>query len=60
MIQKKSRDLQEKEKRISGFQEDLDMLILEKVEHQEEYMKCTQQWKAQQNQVGTERIADMR
>ena len=54
----KSRDLQEKEKRISSCQEDLDMLILEKVENQEEYARCTEEWKAKQNQVEMGRDAD--
>ena len=51
MILSKPRDLQEKEKQISGCQEDLDMLLLEKVENQEEYSRCTEEWKAKQNRV---------
>ncbi|KAK8821763.1 hypothetical protein WA556_002210, partial [Blastocystis sp. ATCC 50177/Nand II] len=50
-IQSKSRDLQEKEEQISSCQEDLDMLLLEKVENQEEYSRCTEEWKAKQHRV---------
>ena len=58
MIRNKFRDLQEKEKQISSCQEDLDMLLLEKVENQEEYSRCTEEWKAKQNRVKTVMTVD--
>ena len=33
------------------MQEDLDMLLLEKVERQEEYSRLMEEWKSKQNRV---------
>lgn len=34
------------------------MLLLEKVENQEEYSRCTEEWKAKQNRVGAGMTVD--
>ena len=46
-----SRALGERQEHLNALQEDLDMLLLEKVERQEEDARLMEEWKSKQNRV---------